>query len=195
MSDSPTTIDWPQELVEQLDWHWRTFTRPHLESLTDDEYRWEPVPGMWSIRRRGESSAPIQAGGGEGVMEFANPEPRVPPATTIAWRLGHLCEVFGARAASHFGAPPLTYEDTDWPLGAADGLTLLDRCYDAWNSGVRALDEAALARPCGPTEGPYAEFPFAALILHINREGLHHGAEILLLRDLYRARNLNGALR
>jgi hypothetical protein len=26
----------------------------------------------------------------------------------------------------------------------------------------------------------------AALILHINREVLHHGAEITLLRDLYR---------
>jgi hypothetical protein len=26
----------------------------------------------------------------------------------------------------------------------------------------------------------------AALVLHINRETLHHGAEIALLRDLYR---------
>jgi hypothetical protein len=29
----------------------------------------------------------------------------------------------------------------------------------------------------------------AALILHINREALHHGAEISLLRDLYRWRD------
>jgi hypothetical protein len=28
----------------------------------------------------------------------------------------------------------------------------------------------------------------AALVLHINREVLHHGAEIALLRDLYRSR-------
>jgi hypothetical protein len=28
----------------------------------------------------------------------------------------------------------------------------------------------------------------AALVLHINREAIHHGAEIALLRDLYRAR-------
>lgn len=26
----------------------------------------------------------------------------------------------------------------------------------------------------------------AALVVHINREALHHGAEIALLRDLYR---------
>jgi hypothetical protein len=28
----------------------------------------------------------------------------------------------------------------------------------------------------------------AALVLHINREVIHHGAEVALLRDLYRAR-------
>jgi hypothetical protein len=26
----------------------------------------------------------------------------------------------------------------------------------------------------------------AELVLHINREAIHHGAEVLLLRDLYR---------
>jgi hypothetical protein len=29
----------------------------------------------------------------------------------------------------------------------------------------------------------------AALVLHINREVLHHGAELMLLRDLYRNRH------
>ena len=28
----------------------------------------------------------------------------------------------------------------------------------------------------------------AALVLHINREVIHHGAEVALLRDLYRSR-------
>ena len=36
-------------------------------------------------------------------------------------------------------------------------------------------------------ESPFAEFPLAALVLHINREMLHHLAEVMLLRDLYRA--------
>jgi hypothetical protein len=40
--------------------------------------------------------------------------------------------------------------------------------------------------PTGPTEGPYADAPVAQLVLHINREVLHHGAELALLRDLYR---------
>jgi hypothetical protein len=46
-----------------------------------------------------------------------------------------------------------------------------------------------LTRPCGTAEGPYAEYPFSSLVLHINREALHHGAEIALLRDLYRWRS------
>ncbi|WP_433469226.1 hypothetical protein [Spirillospora sp. CA-128828] len=42
-----------------------------------------------------------------------------------------------------------------------------------------------LARPSGPAEAPYEDFPLGALALHINREVIHHGAEIALLRDLY----------
>jgi hypothetical protein len=34
-------------------------------------------------------------------------------------------------------------------------------------------------------EAPYVDSPMAALVLHINREVIHHGAEISLLRDLY----------
>jgi hypothetical protein len=57
----------------------------------------------------------------------------------------------------------------------------------AGSRGVRSLDEAALARPVGPAEGPFAELPYAALVLHIHREAIHHLAEIALLRDLHRA--------
>jgi hypothetical protein len=64
----------------------------------------------------------------------------------------------------------------------------LDEAYAGWITGVRGLGEEGLARPCGPAEGPFAEYPLAALVLHINREAIHHGAEICLLRDLYRNR-------
>jgi hypothetical protein len=36
-----------------------------------------------------------------------------------------------------------------------------------------------------PGRRPLAGYPMATLVLHINREALHHGAEIALLRDLY----------
>ena len=67
----------------------------------------------------------------------------------------------------------------------ADPLEQLDAAYADWIAGVRSLDAAALARPCGPAEGPYAEFSMATLVLHINREVIHHGAEIACIRDLY----------
>jgi hypothetical protein len=66
-------------------------------------------------------------------------------------------------------------------------LRQLDEVHDAWVAGVRGLGTAALERPVGPAEGPFAERPMAELVLHINREAIHHAAEILLLRDLYRS--------
>ncbi len=185
-----TTVDWTSELVEQLDLHWRTQLRPRLKGLTDEEYRWEPVRGAWNVRPRGTGSAPIQAGRGEFTIDFALPEPDPAPVTTIAWRIGHLVVgVLGARAAGHFGAPPVDYHSHEYPGDAATALAQLDATHAAWTAGVRGLDEAGLRRPCGPTEGPWADSPMATLVLHVNREVLHHGAEIALLRDLYRWRD------
>jgi hypothetical protein len=108
------------------------------------------------------------------------------PVTTIAWRLAHLIVgVFGARVAGHFGGPPVDYQTFDYAGPAAQALQQLDDVYAAWLAGVTSLGDAGLARPCGPAEGPFAEYPMATLVLHINRETLHHGAEIALLRDLY----------
>jgi DinB superfamily len=182
-------IDWTTQLVEQLDWHWQGHVRPRLHGLSDDEYFWEPVSDSWSLRPRGTSSAPVQAGSGEFILEFAFPEPVPPPVTTIAWRLAHIIVgVFGARAGSHFGAPKLDYDSFVYAPTADEALRQLDETYAAWTTGVRGLDAEALERAVGPAEGPYAEHSMATLVLHINREAIHHSAEILLLRDLYRTK-------
>lgn len=183
-------LDWRHELTEQLDWHWRNQLRPRLDGLTDDEYLWEPVTGCWSLRLREEASTPMAAGAGDSVADFAVPPPEPAPVTTIAWRMGHVAiGIFGMRAANHFGGGGVDYATTDWPLTARGGLALLDDSYAGWMTGVRTLDEEALGRPVGPAEGPFADHPFAALILHLNREAIHHGAEIALLRDLYLRRD------
>jgi hypothetical protein len=93
--------------------------------------------------------------------------------------------VFGSRVVDHFGGPPVDYESFDYAGTAAQALRQLDDVYAAWRAGVRSLGDAGLARPCGPAEGPFAEYPMARLVLHVNREALHHGTEIALLRDLY----------
>ena len=108
--------------------------------------------------------------------------------TTIAWRLGHvLVGVFGQCNASHFGAPPISFETVVWPPNAEAALEALDDAYATWTRGVAALGDDGMARPVGPAEGPFAEHPYAALVMHINCEAIHRHAEVLLLRDLYRA--------
>ncbi|WP_181784183.1 DinB family protein [Pseudonocardia pini] len=176
------------ELAEQLTFHWEGFLRPKLVGLTDEEYLWEPAPG-WSVRPAGSPEAPhLQVGSGDFRIDFAFPEPDPPPVTSIAWRLGHVVVgVFGARTASHFGGPPVSYDSHAYAGTAAEALAQLDAAYTGWIEGVEKLDAEALARPVGPAEGPYAEYPMTTLVLHIHREAIHHGAEVLLLRDLYRS--------
>jgi hypothetical protein len=179
-------IDWVTQLADQLDWHWGAQLRPRLEGLTDEEYFWEPVANCWNVRPRGESTAPISAGSGDFTMDFAWPQPDPPPVTTIAWRLAHIIVgCLGMRTASHFGGPAMAYDTFPYAGTAKGALDQLDDAYARWMTGVRGLDAAGLARPCGPAEGPFAEAPLAALVLHINREVIHHGAEISLFRDLY----------
>jgi hypothetical protein len=114
------------------------------------------------------------------------PEPSPAPVTTIAWRLAHIIVgVLAARVAGHFGGPAADYLEWEYAGSAAQALAQLDDQYAAWTAGVRGLSDDALAAPCGPAEGPWADVPMSGLVLHINREVIHHGAEIALLRDLY----------
>lgn len=173
------TISWNQQLVDQLDFAWAYQFLPRMEGLTDEEYAREPVPGCWNVHR-GEN-------GRWTWPERRFPEPDPPPFTTIAWRMTHISvEIFGERASNHFGDGSYDAGRAIIPGSAAEAMALMTDTYNEWREGVIGLGEEGLLRPCGPAEGPFAEFPMAALVLHINREFLHHAAEIMLLRDLYR---------
>lgn len=185
------TFNWNAALLDQLTWHWDNQLRPRMAGLTDEEYFWEPVANCWSVRPRGTSTAPIQAGSGAMAIDFAFEEPTPAPVTTIAWRLGHiLVGVLGERNASHFDGPPCDYRSFDYAATAGEALAQLDDAYGRWVAGVAGLGGvevagAGLMRPCGPAEGPFAESTMAELVIHIHREMIHHGSEIALLRDLY----------
>lgn len=182
------TTAWNPLLLDQLEWHWTHQLRPRLEGLTDAEYLWEPVPS-WSLRPRGAAPSASPIGSGPLVIDWAPPPHEPAPFTTIAWRLAHvIVGVFGERNHSHFGGPPAAYADWAYAATAAEELAQLDDVVATWLAGVRGLGEEGLDRPCGPAEGPFADHPLSALVLHIHREAIHHGAEISLLRDLYAAR-------
>lgn len=179
-------IAWTDELIEQVDFHWTNQLRPRLRGLTDDEYFWQPTPGAWSVHPRGQGNTENGFGAGDFTIDWAFPEPSPAPLTTISWRLGHvIVGVLGARVAGHFGGPPVDYESFRYAGTADQALQQLDEQYAAWIRGVRGWDAGALAEPCGPSEGPWGERSRAALVLHINRELIHHLAEVALLRDLY----------
>lgn len=183
--DETVGIDWNAVLAEQTEWHWNQQVRPRLRGLTDAEYLWEPVDGMWSIRPRGHGVAD-ELGAGPVVFDFAYPEPQPAPVTTIAWRLWHvIVGVLGARTAAHFGGPPIDWDTAPYSLSAEETLATLDEHYRRWVDGVRGLGADGLGRHCGPAEGPFADYPLIALVLHVNREFIHHLAEVALLRDLY----------
>lgn len=169
----PDTTTFTSQLADQLEFHWTLQLRPRLDGLSDDEYFWQPVPDCWTVHP-------------DGGIDFSHQPPLPEPFTTIAWRMAHvIVGVFAMRSHSHFGGPPASYESWRYATDAATALQQLDDEYARWISGVRDLDDDGLARPCGPAEGPYADHPMSVLILHINREVIHHGAEMALLRDLY----------
>jgi hypothetical protein len=189
MTEATDPLDWNGALREQLQFHWESSLRPRLDGLTDAEYLWEPVPGCWSVRPRAEATTHEAAGGGDLVLDYALPEPSPPPVTTIAWRLAHVIRgCLAQRTASHFGGPPADYDTWEYADTAAGALAQLDAAYAAWQAGVETLGQEGLTRPVGPAEGLFAEAPYVDLVLHINRELIHHGAEICLLRDLYARR-------
>lgn len=162
-----------EHLAGQLDWHWQNALRPRLDGLTDDEYFWQPVPNCWTVHP-------------DGGIDFAYPQPEPAPFTTVSWRLAHvIVGVLAVRVHNHFGGPPADYQSWPYATDAGTALRQLDDAYAGWITGVRALDDGALQEPIGPKEGPWADRPMIDLILHINREVIHHGAEIACLRDLY----------
>jgi hypothetical protein len=172
-------IDWNAEIAAQLQTHWSRQLRPRLDGLTDAEYFWEPVDGAWTVRRSPDD--------GRFVSDFAIPSPEPPPVTTIAWRLTHISALL-EMGLERFGGPAVAWTDVTPPAGTADGaLRHLDEVYGAWTGGLQSVGVAGLAAPAGPPGSVFEGWTTAGIVLHTQREVIHHGAETALLRDLFRS--------
>jgi DinB superfamily len=157
--------------------------------LTDEEFLWEPAPGAWSIRRRGEATSPKPIGPGEWVLDGRGDQYPA-PVTTIAWRLGHLHSDFAGRWEWTFGgrrlAPDLV---VDFTPSAEEALERFWALMDRWRASVAAMTPEQLDT-VGFGQYPWGsdpEEPFIDVILDSNFEFIHHMAEIALLRDLWQA--------
>ena len=168
-------------------------TSIEIPAMTDEEYLWEPVPNCWSIRRREAGPGPRATrlvGAGEWGRDSASPPPWPPPVTTIAWRLGHLSEMLTLRADYTIGSHSMTRDQYRFHGDVAGALAAFDTGASAWRDAVVSADDAALDQVGHSTypDGSDAEEPFVEIVWWVNQELLHHGAEIALLRDLYRER-------
>jgi hypothetical protein len=162
-------------LFDGFDYVWRR-TRDRTAGLGDTEYLWEPVPGMWTVRERD----------GRWVADHAEPDPVPAPVTTIAWRMWHIADCLSSYVAPHFGDWPLPGGFRDWVGGAEPARAAMETAYTVFRERLTGLGEEGLRREMGPAWGRYQHEPWAALVIHAMDEVVHHGAEIGLLRDLYR---------
>ena len=173
-------VNWKEQLLGQLEFYWDYYFTRHLPGLTDEEFFWEPVANCWTVHPNGDGTFSVDL--------QTSPEPDPAPFTTIAWRMTHLMQIFGERASRQFGDGTFDRTTMYVPGTANEALAELTRQHDLWLDGLRALNPDDIARPTGPTEGPYQNDPLAALVLHITREVIHHASEVCVLRDLYRNR-------
>ena len=167
--------------------------------LSQDEFFWEPVAGSWSVRRRDECRTPNPFGTGDWVVDLddaiAVEGKGFEPLTTIAWLFWHFGSMAGRAAELDFLGGTKSAE-SGWPspfLGDHPVFTTPSEAVEVTRTGWRALDQAIRASTDEDLEqqtrfwggGPPA--PGYQALASLLNEISHHGAQVCMLRDLYRA--------
>ena len=94
----------------------------------------------------------------------------------------------GERNATWLGVTPVRSLDrTGAPGTAAEAAAQLDEAFALFRQHVAAMDAGTLTDLMGTVAGPFARSTRAAFVLHELDELIHHGAEVGVLRDLFRA--------
>jgi len=163
-------------LVDQLD-RAREIAQVRLTGFGDEEYLWEPAPGAWSIRRRGQASSPKAFGLGAWVLDRGASD--IPAA-----------EYAEIDRQVRRGMTPDKVA-ADWGVSTQRVEEILNR--DRWHDSVAAMSPEQLDTPGFGQypDGSDPDEPFATVLADQNLEFIHHMAEIALLRDLWRARSMS----
>ncbi len=148
-----------------------------LEGLTDEEYRWEPVAGCWNVR-------PDPGSLSGWTVDYPDVEPDPPPFTTIAWRMLHVSDGNTIYWEHAFGPAQRSFTDLAPHGDAAGAIGYLAESQRPVTAILRVLDDERLDER---RSTPWGERWTAGRVLAVLvDEQVHHGAEIALLRDLYR---------
>jgi uncharacterized damage-inducible protein DinB len=165
-----------EDLIELSDWAWNRL-HGRLAGMTDAEYRWEPGPDCWTVRRTAD-----------GAYRADGPAARdeVDRFTTLGWRVAHIVDVLAAeRNGPWIGLGAVVLDRRGDPGSAAEGLRQLADAYAIWSGLLGSLTEESLNEPIGSVGGPFHESTRRSFVLHVLDELIHHGAEAALMRDLY----------
>ena len=173
-----------------------SLTRAGFAGLTDQEFFWEPVADCWSVQPRRELKMPVpdwQPAGQWGV-DITYPDPQPSPFTTIAWRMTHLIGSVRVASATLVGRRRDDGAVGDGELAvpvpecAADAVEQWEQAIDQLRNLVAHADPEVLGRPERQWWDPPGQT--APVWYHVMYFGYFepasHGAEVRLLRDLYR---------
>jgi DinB superfamily len=156
-----------------------------LAAIGDDEFFWEPVANCWTVHPRSEVRAASADGCGQWVIDYEVPDPDPAPVTTIAWRTVHIAAVNYLYWDYGFGPATASF-DLEMPGNAAAATRWLAASQEPLNTVLAELADADLDTLRKTNWGEW--WPCHKIFITLVREQVHHGAEISLLRDLYRNR-------
>lgn len=156
-----------------------------LRGITAEEFFWEPVSGCWTVHPRAESRGADVEGSGDWVIDYDPSQPQPAPFTTIAWRTLHLAGVNYVYWDYAFGTASLTF-DLELPGDVAEGTDWLLAAHQPIKDSLADLTDLDLDKLVPTSWGE--EWPLHQVIVTLINEQVHHGAEISLMRDLYRNR-------
>ena len=181
------SVDTPKAMaLGQLGFSWLELAA-RLATVTQEEFVWEPRPGTLGVVRRGQARTAQTLGAGEGVAEWPeghdHPGPR-----SVAWLVAHLTEAYAERWEWTFGERRRRRADVVLHGEVVAARAELTRWVEAWRTDVAVVpDDEFMTVGLSQATEIDAAAPFGHLVLHMNRELIHHGAEILVLTDLWRA--------
>jgi len=146
-----------------------------LSGLTEAEFAWEPVDGSWRVFLDDQ---------GRWTYDYAIPDPQPAPFTTIGWRLVHigLCKVMYHEWA--FGPQELTWTTIQTPSDLGASMATVERGQGLLVDDLASLSDDALKRRVLTNWGE--EWPAWRIFTTMTAHDRHHGAEIGVLRNLYR---------
>jgi hypothetical protein len=150
-----------------------------LADTTDEEYLWEPVNDVWTVRMVDGRPKPD--------VESWPPTGDPAPVRTLGWTVGHLGSGVALRADYLTGSHSLQEGDLTWPMTADEGLAFMNAGLRAWREGLATMTDADLdtvGRSAYP-HGLDPELPLIEIVWWVNKELVFHAGEAFLARDLY----------